>query len=486
VVPESIPTGGAVGTINLYLSDAYGNPGPGQIVEGRSDLGALSFFMDSGDGNYRATLSSGNLSGTATIRISINGEECPFTSTMRISCASGVVQAPVDLEVQAETRHSIRLNWSVVSGATGYVLTRNSSIVEELGPEVTSFLDTEVASGSTYCYRLASKDSCGGSSNSEAMCTRTPGTPPVCPARGSTFPDVEYGNRKNFMIFGDRAYVATNYGFTILDISDPSVVEVIGSWYNYDTDGFWYTAITVSEDVAYIIGAQIDVIDISDPETPIRVGTAGRLLGGDACDLQVADGRLYIASYESGFSILDISDPLHPIPLGTGGNDRRHTSSLKVLGDYLYVGGWPGLETYDVSDPTQPKKLSSISLDCGRIITSSGYLYVGGDTYFQVIDISDPQHPVVAERIPMEWGADGLCRYGAGDYVAIPGREIVSIFDLSNPGHPELRNTLENSGSYPLLQASKRAIFGLDDGLEVLKVDCADDTRHTDSWSRAD
>lgn len=484
VDPASILTGGALSTISLYLEDSSAHPAPGQVVEGRSDLGTLSVFEDLGDGHYRAFLSSGDLSGTATIRIYINGEECSSTGTVVIVCASGAVDAPGAIEAHAVNEHAIQLNWASVSGAVGYRVFRDASMILELDSGVTSFLDTGLASSTEYSYSVASLDNCGGSSISEEIGVRTEGAAPICPVQGRNFP-VDYLNRRALSVLGNLAYVGILDGIEILDVSDPSAVEMIGEWRHDGGEHDCEPALIVSDGIAYLFGDQLDVVDVSDPRAPERIETVDWCSFESVVDLRISDHKLYIATSYDNFSILDLTNPRHPTLLGSSSGVYSDNYSLAVNGDYLYLSNqWPGLAVYDVSDPAQPALLASIQLDGGKIVASGGYLYVSGAEYFQVLDISDPALPVLGDRISVA-GGPGACLYGAGSYAAVSGGHMLSSIDLSNPGHPVLKETIETSTFLLRLQSSETTVFGLGDGLEVFPMDCPPSPRSEDSWSRA-
>lgn len=468
VDPPSISTGGALSTMNLYLSDFFGNPAPGQVVEGRSDLGVLSDFDDQGDGNYRATLSSGNLSGPATIRISINGERCSSTTTVMILCASGAVPPPDTVEAQVIDKNSVQVDWGSVPGAAGYELIRDTSVIRELGPQSTAWVDAGLASGTSYSYVVASKDSCGGSWKSDEFRVRTPGSAPICPVQGLNYPEVDSRTLGSFSVVGDMAYVLTRGGLEILDVSEPNNVELIGEWREDEGGDFDAYHVIVSDGIAYAFGDLLYIFDVSNPQLPTKINTVE--LGDVVYVAGISDNKMYVVYSFGVFSIFDLTLPGHPVLLGTADTSIMDIQSLLVSGDYLYLSGdWPGMEVFDVSDPAQPKSLSLIPIDAGAFLKSSGYLYVSGSEYFQAIDISDAAHPILGDRIHV--GGKGACLYGAGRYAALPGLKTISSVDLSNPGHPVLARTIQTSSIFQHLESTSTTVFGLHDGLQVFTMD---------------
>ncbi|MEJ1222378.1 invasin domain 3-containing protein [Sediminicola sp. 1XM1-17] len=74
-VDELLADGTSYGVITIVLVDSNGNPldQGGENVEVVTSLGTLSTVTDQGDGTYSATLTSGTVTGTATVGFSING-----------------------------------------------------------------------------------------------------------------------------------------------------------------------------------------------------------------------------------------------------------------------------------------------------------------------------------------------------------------------------------------------------------------------------
>src|SRR5204862_1465346 len=66
---------------------------------------------------------------------------------------------------------------------------------------------------------------------------------------------------------GTYAYVATQAGFSILDISEPTRLQEVGS---YGSGAHW---VALDGDYAYLSGSGgFLILDVSDPTSPIVVG----------------------------------------------------------------------------------------------------------------------------------------------------------------------------------------------------------------------
>lgn len=107
------------------------------------------------------------------------GDNTVFVDQVRIVPASAL--APAGLSA-AFGHKQVWLEWSAVSGATGYVIRRSAAggqtTVFTVDAAQTTFLDTDLTNGVAYSYRLATIDETGAGLPSDAV-TATPLAPPV-------------------------------------------------------------------------------------------------------------------------------------------------------------------------------------------------------------------------------------------------------------------------------------------------------------------
>jgi len=76
---------------------------------------------------------------------------------------------------------------------------------------------------------------------------------------------------------------------------------------------------------------------------PVQAGLVGywNFDGGNANDLSVVDGMLYLADGGAGIAVIDVSDPFHPSLLGTVDTPGTATD-LAVAGGLLYLADGGG------------------------------------------------------------------------------------------------------------------------------------------------
>ncbi len=225
-------------------------------------------------------------------------------------------------------------------------------------------------------------------------------------------------------------------------------------------------SVFVQGNYAYVIAFNDDafqVIDISDPASPVGVGqlTGGGLELDGATGVFVQGNYAYVAAQaDDGLQVIDISDPTSPVGVGqlTDGGDLEleGASSVFVQGKYAYVASAAddGFQVIDISDPTNPVGVGQLTdggnleLNGARSVFVQGnYAYVASvdDDGFQVIDISDPTNPVGIDQLTdggsLELnGAFSVFVQGNYAYVVAQADDGFQVIQL---GSSNQRSTLE-------------------------------------------
>lgn len=150
---------------------------------------------------------------------------------------------------------------------------------------------------------------------------------------------------------GAMAYVADEQsGLQIIDVSDPGSAHVVGG---VDT-GYAY-GVAVRGTYAFVAGATVfSIVDVSNPALPQIVGSGPMRDSGVSVFLH--GPYAYVAGRLGGFQVFDISNPLSPVTVGavnTGG-----------LGNDVIVSGGIVFAAQDVAG------ISSYPLHCGAGIAS--------------------------------------------------------------------------------------------------------------------
>jgi hypothetical protein len=214
-------------------------------------------------------------------------------------------------------------------------------------------------------------------------------------------------------VSGRHAYVG-DYptGFRVVDVKDPAGPVLLG------TAAMPQGALSIDAAGSYVYATEpmgLHVFDVSDPRKPVRAASFNLL--GSICRVQLAKGRIYLASHQLGLLVYDGSDPVRPLLLdgltgpGASGFPRR-LDALHLTGRYvlaLSMGPNMGLEVFDISDPARPKRIGQCAT-AGRpwdVRGAGHYAYVmDWGMNIEVIDFGDPAHPV------------GVGRFAARNYVS--------------------------------------------------------------------
>ncbi|NHJ26167.1 MAG: hypothetical protein EAX89_16430 [Candidatus Lokiarchaeota archaeon] len=194
---------------------------------------------------------------------------------------------------------------------------------------------------------------------------------------GNYVPDSGYF--KVATIEGSLAFIKTNYGFSILNISDPTNPT---SLCNYSTF-YSINGIAIKGNYAYIgsIGANlIRIFDISDPKNPINLINFTTLHGSK---IIIRENYAYIGDYDK-FGIVDISSPDNPriMAMVTGLN---FVIDMYLYNNYVFLtGGNIYLKILDVNNPYIPIEVafSQGSTGTQNIVVTEAYIYLATGTNF--------------------------------------------------------------------------------------------------------
>ncbi|MBZ0168052.1 LVIVD repeat protein [Candidatus Methylomirabilis lanthanidiphila] len=136
----------------------------------------------------------------------------------------------------------------------------------------------------------------------------------------------------------DFAYVVTDLGLTIVDVSNPAAPVVRGSVSTGKTQG-----VAVKGSYVYVASQTKDlrIIDISDPDAPTIIGF--EVLPGQTWDVAVKDNIVYAASFGGELYLINISNPQDPILVKRIGllkwsNPGADALNLEKLNNYVTSG----------------------------------------------------------------------------------------------------------------------------------------------------
>ncbi|UCG69521.1 MAG: PKD domain-containing protein, partial [Thermoplasmata archaeon] len=259
-----------------------------------------------------------------------------------------------------------------------------------------------------------------------------------------------------------------------LKVTGMKYPEDIGSYVEYQR---YIEGVFVSGDYAYLPTCDyLDIVDISDPYSPTRVGRYLGITHGSG--VYVSGNFAYVADAD-GFDIIDVQDPTdpqyvagyHPGPWNGPRSGVGYRGGIFVSGRYAYLAfGDTGLYIIDVYDPYNPTPMGSKDTPgfANGVYVSGQYAYVADDNNgLYILDVTDPNDPLY------EGGYVTNCAYGVyvvGDYAYIAdGSDGLYIIDVSNPASPQLEGSCSSLGEASDVHVSGNLAY-LADGDEGLSV----------------
>jgi hypothetical protein len=169
---------------------------------------------------------------------------------------------------------------------------------------------------------------------------------------------------------------------------------------------------------------------ISDPATPVEVGSYSPPYGDGPCTtIAVAGNYVYTGGYYT-LNILDVTNPAAPVRVGqASGLDMP--GGMVVAGAYAYVvdihdtgsGYLYRLLIFNVSNVTNPYLISGFTFisRVNDVDIAGSFAYVANDAAgLRVIDVSNPYAPVEVGSCTTI-SANGVTVAGSYAYVAAPG-----------------------------------------------------------------
>ena len=320
----------------------------------------------------------------------------------------------------------------VASYESQYAPGDNSTIND---PEHMTPLPVCIAISGNYAY-LGGYDNC----KLDIIDISNPGAPARKGYKGT-------GNTCDIAISGSYAYVLTNRGLEIFDVTDPAI-PVLKNTISLPGG----TAIVISGNSA-CISCSLDgifILDITDRTNPVNVGSI--TTGGNATDVALSGNYAFVADSSGGLVVVDISNPA--VPLISGLYSEFPATRITVAGQNAYIiNNTKNIQIIDISDPMFPKSAGTCSTrDRTLSVAASGdYAYfidnygmaainitsrifaIPGGTYYSSdqeckLAVSGNYAYIANNYNPINVGIDGSATYTRNN--------LLSVINISNPAAP--------------------------------------------------
>ncbi len=214
---------------------------------------------------------------------------------------------------------------------------------------------------------------------------------------------------RSFAVFGDLLYAERGAdGLEVFSIENPAAPKRIAYWPELkSTNDF----ARIGQYLVLAKGSHgLALVDVSDFSRPLVTDT---IADSYALRIDIKDGLIFVAGEKSGVSILRISaqgrfekvgEVVLPFPL----NSFSEAYDLKVKEGIAYIAnGHGGLLIADVSDPQQPRIISSVGLPgiASSLVLEGERVYIScRNSGLQIVDVSDLNSP----RLETGIGISGL------------------------------------------------------------------------------
>lgn len=259
------------------------------------------------------------------------------------------------------------------------------------------------------------------------------------------------GWAKNVIVEHNRAYLLTQNGLLIADISDPANPRQLGEWsLPLDLDlGITNVEFAVAAGWAYVPAnrTRIFIVDVRDPTRPVTMNviqSRSEFPWGITVSVRCCTSHTYNRACKS--LILAIR-PSHA-KWALRARSVRHTASPWWVSWPMWPTGGRACKSFDVSNPRRPRRLGSVGtlISAYRITVSGNVAYVAGDEGgLRIIEVSDPTQPQeIAAYIPALYEVTRHRIATSGRYVYVPfisipldGFRGVRILDVSDPRRPQ-------------------------------------------------
>lgn len=235
-------------------------------------------------------------------------------------------------------------------------------------------------------------------------------------------------------IKGNLAYVGTNLGLRVIDISNPTSPTEITTYGNMSIDD-----LILDGNYAYLAGDDFIVLDISSSSAIHEEDSISSLPTSQGISLK--NKLVYMADALGRIHVIDVTQPA-VLDLWPDIIEPACPYDVEISGDFLYVADGKGLRSYDISNPTMVSGAGNYDISYGwsnNIAVSGKYAYLtDGYNGTHVIDINNPASPVEAHSNSIPGYATAVALSGNYAFVADLFNSGLQVLDITIPNQSHI------------------------------------------------
>jgi len=282
-----------------------------------------------------------------------------------------------------------------------------------------------------------------------------------------------YGPCQTVKMIGTIAYIGNGSAFQILDTSNPASTFVVGE---IDLNGFIIDiAINNTNDVAYVISNKgLHVVDISTPQQ-VQILSEISEFASEPKRIRLLNNQLYIAA--GILYIYSLSSPTNPEEINTYSAEDE-VWSVEVVGQYAFVGhAQIDIHILDVSNINEPQLVSTIPhSDIPKdLLFYFNYLFVAqSENGVLQYDISNINTPILNDSLYTGGEAQGMDTKNSHLFLA-DGSGGLKIIDMRLLVDISIRKTVNINGYASdvslLSDGSYAMVAGYEKGLVMVNTE---------------
>ncbi len=198
--------------------------------------------------------------------------------------------------------------------------------------------------------------------------------------------------------------------------------------------------VVVQGKYAFVLGNQsgtrVRSFNVSNPTSPVAMGTFTDSEGSSSNQLSIEDGMLFTSSADK-FIGINISNPNSPVSSGSSATiSNGGGTGAASQGRYAFVASGSNLQSFDTTSGSMVsvQNLSSGLTGNGNTLATQGaYLYVGSASNISVVNIANPAAMSVTSTVAYGSSVTDIKVNGAYVYAVSSAGNNMKIYNVANP-----------------------------------------------------